>query len=65
MVTKVKIDGGFMFQELAVITKETNTEKLFNPTGLTKWNKFSSPEETLAILANHEVSSFMNVLEIC
>ena len=54
-----------MFQDKAVIAKDTDTMVLFDPNRLVKWNQFSTPEETLTILSNHELSSFMNVLEMC
>ena len=54
-----------MFQERSLVTNETSTDMLFDADGMTKWNTFSTPEETLAILSKNEASSFMNVLEIC
>ena len=38
---------------------------LFDSNRMVKWNQFNTPAETLDILAHHEVSSFLNVLEMC
>ena len=54
-----------MFQETAIAKYENGTEMLFDERGITKWNTFTSVQDTIEILAHHEVSTFMNVLEMC